>query len=132
MQWCPCQDTAQVRAVGSSEISSSLAIAAAVPAAFLLLHYLTTAFAAADMLLQLVQLARGSIASYAQRYSRSKCCVSPFCGVCSPWVRDGWWVVCIAVSGIPLPDLVAMGQLAQKDVDDIVQRTRNGGGEIVE
>ncbi|CDJ28819.1 malate dehydrogenase, putative [Eimeria mitis] len=35
------------------------------------------------------------------------------------------------VSGIPLPDLVAMGQLTQKDVDDIVQRTRNGGGEIV-
>lgn len=35
------------------------------------------------------------------------------------------------VGGIPLPDLVAMGQLTQKDVDDIVQRTRNGGGEIV-
>lgn len=37
----------------------------------------------------------------------------------------------IAVGGIPLPELVAMGQITQKEVDDIVQRTRDGGGEII-
>lgn len=35
------------------------------------------------------------------------------------------------VGGIPLPDLVTMGRLAQKDLDAIVQRTRDGGIEIV-
>lgn len=35
------------------------------------------------------------------------------------------------VSGIPLPDLVAMGWTTQQRLDDIVKRTRNGGGEIV-
>ena len=35
------------------------------------------------------------------------------------------------VAGIPLPDLVKMGWVTQKRVDEIVQRTRGGGGEIV-
>jgi malate dehydrogenase len=35
------------------------------------------------------------------------------------------------VAGIPLPDLVAMGWTTQARLDDIVKRTRNGGGEIV-
>ena len=36
------------------------------------------------------------------------------------------------VAGIPLPDLVKMGWTTQKRLDAIVQRTRMGGGEIVE
>ena len=36
-----------------------------------------------------------------------------------------------AVGGIPLPDLVAMGWTTQAKIDAIVDRTRNGGGEIV-
>ncbi len=35
------------------------------------------------------------------------------------------------VAGIPLPDLVAMKWTTQKRLDAIVQRTRDGGGEIV-
>ncbi|MBX6366346.1 MAG: malate dehydrogenase [Rhodospirillales bacterium] len=35
------------------------------------------------------------------------------------------------VGGIPLPDLVKMGWLAQDRLDKIVQRTRDGGAEIV-
>lgn len=35
------------------------------------------------------------------------------------------------VSGIPLPDLVKMGWLTQKRLDDMIQRTRDGGAEIV-
>ena len=35
------------------------------------------------------------------------------------------------VAGIPLPDLVRMGWTTQARVDEIVNRTRNGGGEIV-
>ena len=35
------------------------------------------------------------------------------------------------VAGIPLPDLVAMKWLSQKRLDEIVQRTRDGGAEIV-
>jgi malate dehydrogenase len=35
------------------------------------------------------------------------------------------------VAGIPLPDLVKMGWTTQEKLDKIVQRTRNGGGEIV-
>jgi len=35
------------------------------------------------------------------------------------------------VGGIPLPDLVAMGWITQEKVDQIVERTRKGGGEIV-
>ena len=35
------------------------------------------------------------------------------------------------VAGIPLPDLVTMGWLTQKKLDDIIQRTRDGGAEIV-
>ena len=35
------------------------------------------------------------------------------------------------VAGIPLPDLVKMKWITQKQIDDIVQRTRMGGGEIV-
>ena len=36
-----------------------------------------------------------------------------------------------AVAGIPLPDLVKMGWTTAARVDEIVDRTRNGGGEIV-
>ena len=36
-----------------------------------------------------------------------------------------------AVAGIPLPDLVKMGWTTQARIDEIVDRTRNGGGEIV-
>jgi malate dehydrogenase len=35
------------------------------------------------------------------------------------------------VAGIPLPDLVAMGWTTQQKLDAIVQRTRDGGAEIV-
>jgi len=35
------------------------------------------------------------------------------------------------VAGIPLPDLVKMGWTTQEKLDDIVQRTRDGGAEIV-
>lgn len=35
------------------------------------------------------------------------------------------------IAGIPLPDVVAMGWLAQDQLDAIVDRTRNGGAEVV-
>ncbi len=35
------------------------------------------------------------------------------------------------VGGIPLPDLVAMGWTSQEKLDGIIQRTRDGGAEIV-
>ena len=35
------------------------------------------------------------------------------------------------VAGIPLPDLIKMGWTTKKRIDAIVQRTRDGGGEIV-
>src|SRR5690606_28250463 len=35
------------------------------------------------------------------------------------------------VAGIPLPDLVKMGWTSQEKLDGIVQRTRDGGAEIV-
>jgi malate dehydrogenase len=35
------------------------------------------------------------------------------------------------VGGIPLPDLVKMGWLSQARLDAIIERTRKGGGEIV-
>lgn len=35
------------------------------------------------------------------------------------------------VAGIPLPDLIKMGWTTKKKLDEIVQRTRDGGGEIV-
>jgi malate dehydrogenase len=35
------------------------------------------------------------------------------------------------VAGIPLPDLVSMGWTTKKRLDEIVQRTRDGGAEIV-
>lgn len=35
------------------------------------------------------------------------------------------------IGGIPLPDLVKMGWIAQDKLDQIVQRTRDGGAEIV-
>jgi len=35
------------------------------------------------------------------------------------------------VAGIPLPDLVKMGWMTQEEVDKMVERTRFGGGEIV-
>jgi malate dehydrogenase len=36
-----------------------------------------------------------------------------------------------AVAGIPVPDLVKMGWSTQAKIDAIVERTANGGGEIV-
>ena len=36
-----------------------------------------------------------------------------------------------SVAGIPLPDLVRMGWITQEKLDQIVQRTRDGGAEIV-
>lgn len=36
-----------------------------------------------------------------------------------------------AVAGIPVPDLIKMGWTTQKKIDAIVERTANGGGEIV-
>ncbi len=36
-----------------------------------------------------------------------------------------------SVAGIPLPDLIKMGWITQEKLDAIVDRTRNGGGEIV-
>ena len=35
------------------------------------------------------------------------------------------------VAGIPIPDLIKMGWSTQERIDDIVKRTRGGGGEIV-
>ena len=35
------------------------------------------------------------------------------------------------VSGIPLPDLIKMGWTTQDKLNDIIQRTRDGGAEIV-
>ena len=35
------------------------------------------------------------------------------------------------ISGIPIPDLVKMGRSSQERIDEIVKRTRAGGGEIV-
>ena len=35
------------------------------------------------------------------------------------------------VSGIPIPDLIAMGMSSQEKIDAIIKRTRGGGGEIV-
>jgi malate dehydrogenase len=36
-----------------------------------------------------------------------------------------------SVAGIPLPDLIARGWISQSQIDEIVDRTRNGGAEIV-
>jgi malate dehydrogenase len=36
-----------------------------------------------------------------------------------------------AMAGIPVPDLIAMKWVTQKRIDEIVQRTRDGGAEIV-
>ena len=35
------------------------------------------------------------------------------------------------IAGIPLPDVIRMGWMRQERLDDIVERTRKGGGEIV-
>jgi len=36
-----------------------------------------------------------------------------------------------SVAGIPLPDLIAKGWISQSQVDALVDRTRNGGAEII-
>ena len=46
----------------------------------------------------------------------------------TPWCR---WCAIPPVAGIPLPDLVKMGWTTQARIDEIVDRTRDGGGEIV-
>ena len=45
-----------------------------------------------------------------------------------PWCR---LVRYSTVAGIPLPDLIKMGWTTQERLDAIVQRTRDGGAEIV-
>ena len=42
-----------------------------------------------------------------------------------------WFIWAIIVGGIPIPDLIEMGWSSQKKMDEIVQRTRDGGAEIV-
>ena len=37
-----------------------------------------------------------------------------------------------SVSGIPVPDLISMGWITKNKIDEIVQRTRDGGAEIVQ
>ena len=46
----------------------------------------------------------------------------------TPWCR---WSRYSTVAGIPVPELVKMGWTTQARLDEIVQRTRNGGAEIV-
>ena len=46
----------------------------------------------------------------------------------TPWCR---WSATPTVAGIPVPDLVKMGWSTQERIDKIVQRTRDGGAEIV-
>ena len=36
-----------------------------------------------------------------------------------------------SVSGIPLQNLIKLGKVDKKNIDKIIERTRNGGGEIV-
>jgi len=43
------------------------------------------------------------------------------------WSRSSY----STVSGIPVPDLIAMGMSTQDKIDAIIKRTRGGGGEIV-
>jgi malate dehydrogenase len=35
------------------------------------------------------------------------------------------------VAGVPLPQLIEMGWMTQRDLDQIIERTRQGGGEII-
>jgi len=37
-----------------------------------------------------------------------------------------------SISGIPLPEVIRMGWISQNKVDEIIDRTRNGGAEIVQ
>ncbi|EAL60009.1 malate dehydrogenase [Wolbachia endosymbiont of Drosophila simulans] len=39
---------------------------------------------------------------------------------------------CASVAGVPLTQIIDMGLITQKKVDEIVERTRNGGKEIVD
>ncbi|WP_264328784.1 malate dehydrogenase [Wolbachia endosymbiont (group A) of Andrena hattorfiana] len=39
---------------------------------------------------------------------------------------------CTSIAGIPLTQVIGMGLITQKKVDEIVERTRNGGKEIVD
>ena len=36
-----------------------------------------------------------------------------------------------SVAGIPIPDLIKMGWTTNEKIEEIVQRTRDGGAEIV-
>ncbi len=45
-----------------------------------------------------------------------------------PWCR---WSSYSTVAGIPIPDLIEMGWSTKERIDEIVKRTRSGGGEIV-
>jgi malate dehydrogenase len=48
-----------------------------------------------------------------------------------PWRHDGAPRRYSTVGGIPLPDLVKMGWVTKERLEDIIQRTRDGGAEIV-
>ena len=54
----------------------------------------------------------------------------PLCSAATAirWCR---WCATPPVDGIPLPDLVKMGWTSKEKLDQIVQRTRDGGAEIV-
>ena len=76
------------------------------------------------------RLARASaISSPTSSTSRSRTS-PPSCSAATatPWCR---WSRYSTVAGIPLPDLVKMGWTTQERLDEIVQRTRDGGAEIV-
>ena len=59
-----------------------------------------------------------------------RCRTSPpssWAGTATPWFPWRY----STVAGIPLPDLVKMGWLSKDRLDQIIQRTRDGGAEIV-
>ena len=63
--------------------------------------------------------------------STCRCATSPpsfWAATATRWCR---WRAIPPLAGIPLPDLVEMGWTTQDKLDAIVQRTRDGGAEIV-
>ena len=70
-----------------------------------------------------------AISSPTSSTSRSRTS-APSCSAATatPWCR---WSRYSTVAGIPLPDLIKMGWTTQARLDEIVERTRNGGAEIV-
>jgi malate/lactate dehydrogenase len=67
----------------------------------------------------------------AEEFNVSRSRTSPrscLAATATPWCR---WYAYSTVAGIPLPDLVKMGWTSKEKLDKIVQRTRDGGAEIV-